>query len=263
MSEANPVSLEARLTRRQDTIVEVLEVEGFVSVRGLSKVLGVSDMTVRRDLKRLAHLGHVKLVHGGAALTHGTLRTPGFVARATIENSSKQRIANAALAFVSHGDTLAIDAGTTTYALAEKLGDLTTGKIITNSIPVLQLLLGRDPQNLVVLGGEVAPESQALVGPISVASTHDLRARTLFLGAAAIDARGAYVETSVERPTKLAMMEVADRVILLSDASKFVVSAPARLCAFDDIDVLITDAEPPAAIRLAAEKRGTEILIAE
>lgn len=253
---------DARLSHRQERIVEVLEVQGFVSVRGLSNELGVSDMTIRRDLRGLAQHGHVRLVHGGAALTHGTLRTPGFVARAGIENDSKQKIANAALQFVNQGDTLAIDAGTTTYALAERLGDVATGKIITNSIPVLQLFLGRDPQNLVVLGGEIAPESQALVGPLSVATVSDLRARTLFLGAAAIDARGAYVETSVEGPTKLAMMGAADRVVLLSDASKFAVSAPVRLCTFDDIDVLVTDEDPPAAVRIAAEKKGTQIVIA-
>lgn len=248
---------------RQERIVALLASEGFVSVRTLTDHLGVSEMTVRRDLKSLANRDLVKLVHGGAALTHGTLRTPGFVNRAGVEADAKRLIAEAARGFVSDGDTLAIDAGTTTFALAERLHDAAPHAVITNSIPVVQLYLGRPSQRLVVLGGDVIIESQAMVGSLAVNAVGDLRATTLFLGGAAIDARGIYVETDVERPTKLAMMESADTVILLCDASKFEVSAPVRLSSFVGIDVLITDVEPPAAIRRAADRAGTRILIAD
>jgi len=250
------------MTARQERIVDLLATEGFVSVRNLKDHLGVSEMTVRRDLRVLADRDLVRLVHGGAALTHGTLRTPGFVNRAGVEAEAKRIIAETARGYVRDGDTLAIDAGTTTFALAERLHDAAPHAVITNSIPVVQLFLGRPSQRLVVLGGDVIIESQAMVGSLAVAGVAHLRASTLFLGGAAIDARGIYVETDIERPTKLAMMEASDTVILLCDASKFAVSAPVRLSSFVGIDVLITDTAPPPPIRNAAQKAGTKVVVA-
>lgn len=262
MDYGTAVTVGESMSARQERIVELLASEGFVSVRNLKTHLGVSEMTVRRDLRALADSGLVRLVHGGAALTHGTLRTPGFVNRAGVEADAKRLIAETARTFVRDGDTLAIDAGTTTFALAERLHDAAPQAVITNSIPVVQLYLGRPAHRLVVLGGDVIIESQAMVGSLAVAAVGDLRATTLFLGGAAIDSRGIYVETDVERPTKLAMMEASDTVILLCDASKFEVSAPVRLSSFVGVDVLITDTAPPAPIRHAAEKAGTRIVVA-
>lgn len=251
------------MTARQERIVDLLSSEGFVSVRNLKAHLGVSEMTVRRDLRVLADRDLVRLVHGGAALTHGTLRTPGFINRAGVEADAKRVIADTARTFVRDGESVAIDAGTTTFALAERLHDAAPHAVITNSIPVVQLYLGRPAQRVVVLGGDVISESQAMVGSLAVAAVERLRASTLFLGAAAIDSRGIYVETDIERPTKLAMMESADTVVLLCDASKFEVSAPVRLSTFVGIDVLITDATPPASVRHAAEKAGTRIIVGQ
>lgn len=255
-------STPAPTSARGERIVALLQTKGFVSVRDLAGHLGVSEMTVRRDLRVLSDQDLVRLVHGGAALTHGTLRTPGFVNRATVEGDAKRAIAEAARAYVRDGDTVAIDAGTTTFALAERLHDAAPRAIVTNSIPIIQLYLGRPRQSVVVLGGDVIPESQAMVGSLAVAAAENLRATTLFLGAAAADARGLYVETDVERPTKRALMDSADTVILLCDASKFEDSSPVRLATYDDIDILITDAEPPADVRRAAEAAQTRIVVA-
>lgn len=249
------------MTERQEGIVAILGVEGFVSVRDLVGHLGVSEMTVRRDLRALAAQDLVRLVHGGAALTHGTLRNPGFVTRASVESAAKRAIANAARAMVADGDTVAIDAGTTTYALAEALHDASPRSVVTNSIPVVQLYLGRPEQSVVVLGGDMIIESQAMVGTLAVEAARHLRASTLFLGAAAVDARGVYVETDAERPTKLAMMDSSDRVVLLCDASKFVVSAPVRLSGFDSIDLVISDERPSAAILRALDAASTELMV--
>lgn len=248
---------------RHERIVAMLQTRGFVSVRDLAASLEVSEMTVRRDLRALSQKDLVRLVHGGAALTHGTLRTPGFVNRAGVEGDAKRAIAERARQYVADGDTVAIDAGTTTFALAERLHDAAPRAVVTNSIPVIQLYLGRPRQSVVVLGGDVIPESQAMVGSLAVSGAEHLRATTLFLGAAAADARGLYVETDVERPTKRALMESADTVILLCDASKFSVSSPVRLATYDDVDVIITDAEPPPDVRRAATTAQTEIVIAK
>ena len=100
----------ASMSPRQQRIVAMLENKGFVSVRDLAAFLNVSEMTVRRDLRMLAKNDSVRLVHGGAALTHGTLRTPDFVNRAGVEGVAKHAIAERARQYVKDGDTVAIDA---------------------------------------------------------------------------------------------------------------------------------------------------------
>lgn len=251
------------LSVRQRKIIEVLNTAGFISVRDLAAALGVSEMTTRRDLRSLSANGHARLVHGGATLTHGTLRTQGFVARAAVGRSAKAAIAAAAAGQTARGSTIAIDAGTTAFALTEHLTEMAPKVVITNSIPIIQLSLSRDDYSLVVLGGEVEPESQALVGPLSVQNAEELKADTLFLGAAAIDAGGIYVRTGVERPTKLALMSSAKRVVLLADSGKFSTSAPVRLCGLEHVDVLVTDQQPPRHVEMDAEKASTEIVVAD
>ncbi|MBH0130734.1 DeoR/GlpR family DNA-binding transcription regulator [Salinibacterium sp. NK8237] len=262
MTQRDDTAVAEPAAPRNERIVAMLQTRGFVSVRDLAAHLEVSEMTVRRDLRALAKQDMIRLVHGGAALTHGTLRTPDFVNRAGTEGSAKRAIAETARRYVRDGDTVAIDSGTTTFVLAERLHDASPRSIVTNSIPVVQLYLGRPQQSVVVLGGDVIPESQAMVGSLAVSGAEQLRATTFFLGAAAADARGLYVETDSERPTKRALMDSADTVILLCDASKFAMSSPIRLATYDDVDVIITDAEPPADVRRAAEASHTEIVIA-
>src|SRR5690625_2573700 len=106
---------------RRQRILKTLSADGFLSVSDIAAELGVSDMTVRRDLKRLEAAGEARVVHGGASLPHGTLRTPDFVARAEHSAQAKQRLAAEAARWVNQGDTIAIDAGTTAYCLATAL----------------------------------------------------------------------------------------------------------------------------------------------
>lgn len=246
---------------RRRRILETLSADGFLSVREIAAELGVSDMTVRRDLKRLETAGEVRVVHGGASLPHGTLRTPDFVARASHSSDFKQRIAQAAINLVHSGDTVAIDAGTTSYAVATALPETLPGCLVTHSVPVVQLMLGRPHSRVVVLGGDLLVDSQAFVGPISVQATESLRARTFFLGAGAVDPGGVYVDADLERPTKLALMSAADRIVLLADSTKFARSAPVRLCGWERIDTFITDTEPTGP--MSPPLRGVELIIAE
>lgn len=251
---------------RRHRILGALHKDGFLSVRTLAAELGVSDMTVRRDLRRLEEKGEVRVVHGGASLPHGTLRTPDFVARAEQSAIAKRRLAAAAAGLISPGDTVAIDAGTTAYALATEIlesPEKAPDCVVTHSVPVLQLLLGNARQRVVVLGGDLSAESQAMVGPLSVHAAAQLRVRTFFVGAAALDERGVYVGTDLERPTKLALMEAADRIVVLVDATKFDRSAPVLLTGLEHVHTVVTDAAPSAAIARRLAESGIDLLVAE
>ncbi|MHA6626555.1 DeoR/GlpR family DNA-binding transcription regulator [Pseudonocardia sichuanensis] len=245
---------------RREEILRRLQAAGFLSVTDLTSELGVSDMTVRRDLKQLAAAGELRVVHGGASLPHGTLRTADFSSRAQHERDAKRRIARRAAALVTPGATIALDAGTTAFELAAALPDTFGGCVITHSVPVLQHMLHLPGARVIGLGGELLADSQALVGALAVQALAGLSAEAVFLGVAAVDERGVYVATDLERPTKQALMDAADRVVLLADHSKFSVSAPVRLAPLDAVDVLVTDAPLPAGPAEAFARAGVTVL---
>ncbi len=247
---------------RRRLIMERLRETGFISVASLTQDLGVSDMTVRRDLRKLEQEGAVRVVHGGVSALHGPLHNPAFVSRASMDAAAKKAIADTALTLVADTDTIAIDAGTTAYALAQALPHTFGGTVVTHSVPVIQLLLNRGRGRVVGLGGELLHESQAFAGQMTVDAARGLRVKILFLGAAAVDERGVYVATDNERPTKLALIDIADQVVLLADHTKFATSAPVLLCPHEQIATLVTDAEPSPAAAEHLRSTGTQILVA-
>lgn len=239
---------------RRAEIMHRLKAAGFLSVTYLTGVLGVSDMTVRRDLKRLSRDGELRVVHGGASLPHGALRTADFGSRVVLELAAKQRIGRHAARLIRPGTTIAIDAGTTPYELAVALPTDFAGCVITHSVPVLQHMLAVPSARMIGLGGELLAESQALVGALTVEALAGLHAEIVFLGAAAVNSRGVFASADLERPTKQALINSADRVVLLADHTKFDASAPVRLAGLDQIDCLVTDRQldPQVAQDLAA-----------
>ncbi len=241
--------------------MRLLQVNGFQSVTELTELLGVSDMTVRRDLKRLAELGELQVVHGGASLLHATLRTADFTSRGAKEHDAKRRIARRALELVDPDSTIAIDAGTTTFELAASLPANFRGCVISHSIPVLQHMLNVPQAQVIGLGGELLKDSQAFVGAQTVSALAGLHADVVFLGAAAIGPKGLFVATDHERPAKQALIASADRVVLMADHSKFDVAAPIRLGSLDLIDTLVTDRRLDAELGARFADAGVTVLV--
>ncbi|MCG5212801.1 DeoR/GlpR family DNA-binding transcription regulator [Streptosporangium sp. KLBMP 9127] len=255
---SNALRYEAAPARRQ-AILDQVRARGFSSIADLAQALGVSDMTVRRDVRRLDELGEVRVVHGGVSLPPGQ----EFSAREHANTGPKHRIGAAAARLIKPGDTIAVDAGTTTHALVTALPDTFGGSVVTHSIPVMQALLDSPTTRCVGLGGDLYPLSRAFVGPATVEAAARLRVRWCFLGAAAIDDRGCYGVYDLERPTKQALMDIADYVVLLADADKFRSSAPVLLASMERLHTIITDAEPPPSVRRAMEHHGVRLVIAE
>lgn len=260
MATAPRLRYDAAPVRRR-RILDALRERGFMSVSDLAIDLSVSDMTVRRDLRRLQDEGEVRIVHGGASLLHGTLQTPGFIARAGAQAEPKRRIAQKAVSLLRPNDTIALDAGTTTYEVAAALPESFTGTVVTHSVPVHSLLLHRPQVRLVGLGGELHTPSQAFVGSMTGAAASGLRVRIMFLGASAVDERGVYVDADVERSTKLALMDIAETVVLVADSSKFTAPAPVLLCPLDRLDGVVADRMPGKRLAHSLHRRGVGILL--
>lgn len=247
---------------RRQSILDAVKSTGFVSVTDLTRRLGVSDMTVRRDLRKLEQSGEVRVVHGGVSALQRPLHSPTFTARAETQAEGKRLIGQAVAGNLAANATIAVDAGTTAYAAVQALPETFHGTVVTHSIPVMQLLLHRELRRVVGLGGELLPDSQAFVGPRTVEAAKGLRVQTLLLGAAAADHRGIYVASDNERPTKLALMSIADQVVLLLDASKFSTGAPVLLSTWEAVSSLVTDAPVPARIAKRLGDLGLDVTVA-
>ena len=252
MTEAG-LRYEAAAGRRASMLATLRSV-GFVSVADLARQLGVSQMTIRRDLHALENGGHVRLVHGGASLTPGALRSSGFPE--DDEAEARERVATCAVGLVGKTDTIAIDAGVTGHAVARALPETFSGCVISHSLPVLQCLSTRRLERVVALGGELLAGRHAFVGPTPEAATAQLRVRTFFLAPCGIDARGMYAASPAEASVQRQLMDIADDVVVVVTREAFGTSAPARIAPLGRLTGLVTDHRPPAEVAVALRRVG-------
>lgn len=253
---------EAPLTPRQRRILDELGRRGFISTTDLAEMFAVSDMTARRDTRVLSKLGLVRVVHGGVSATHAHGQNADFAARVREDADAKLRVARACLAMIGERDAIILDAGTTTYQIAHELPTSFTGTIITHSAPAIQRCLQLTSARTICLGGELLLDSQAFNGAMTISAVSGLRAKTAFIGVSGIHDEAFYIERDIERATKLALMDSAEQVVVVATHQKMLRYALARLAAFDAVDVLVTDAPPPAEIEAALAAADVKLVVA-
>lgn len=251
------------LAPRQRAIVQRLNEHGFVSTTQLAAIFGVSDMTIRRDARALERIGAARIVHGGLMLPHGTIHTAGFAQRASEQADAKKRIAAACVALVGDRQRVLVDAGTTAFEVAYALPATFSGTVITHSAPVIQLALHLRMATTIGLGGELLLDSQAFIGDLTVSNLARLRAEWAFIGVAGLTTHGLFIERNLELSTKRAIMEAADRRVLVVTRNKMGRSELVHLGDFDTIDVMVTDAEPPEDLRRVLDAAGVQVIVAD
>jgi DeoR/GlpR family transcriptional regulator of sugar metabolism len=248
-------------TERQEWIILVLRARGFLSVADISGELDVSHMTVRRDLKTLEKAGQVRTVHGGVSLSSATLHDSSQWAKDN--GAAEARIGECAATLVDENDTIAIDAGRLGYEVARALSEQFRGTVVTHSIPVIQLLASRSrPPRVVGLGGEVVPDRCAFFGASTVAAIAGVRVRTLFIAPDAVDSRGAYAYSDPEASVKRALLNVADRTVLVANHERFADRAPLQLGVLRQFATLVTDRPPSDKVETALRQAGVSTLVA-
>lgn len=244
--------------RRHDHILERLRTGGPAEVTELSRELGVSGATVRRDLSYLEAEGMLQRVHGGAAPL-GTSEPP-FDVVAVDHHDAKQHVGTVAAGLVRDGDVLLIDIGTTTRHLARALRgrDVT---VITSSLPVYEELADDETVELILLGGVVRRNYRSLVGFLTEQAIRQVHADVLFLGTSGVLRDGSVLDTTaVEVPVKRAMLEVAERTVLVADAGKFPGKGIARVCGGTDLAALVTEPHTDPATLACLRETGVEII---
>ncbi len=243
--------------RRRELILDAVRSGSSAAVVELAERFSVSEMTVRRDLARLAREGKLKRVHGGAVHDRGE---PPFAAIAVERLDEKKRIGQAAAELVADGQTIMIDIGTTTLQLAGQLhGRRLT--VITSNLAVVEELLPDPEIELVVLGGVVRRNYRSLVGVLAEDALRQLSADVAFLGASGVREDLSVMDTTmVEVPIKRAMLAAADRAVLLADAAKFRMSGSVKICGADELDAVVTDAPRTEPTVLELAQVGVEVV---
>ncbi len=238
---------------RRAWILSTLCAVGFLSVADLARQLGVSQMTIRRDLHSLEATGRVRLVHGGASLAPRELR------RAFPEgehSEDQERVARHAAGLVGSRDTVAVDAGPMGVAIARALPASFTGCVITHSMPALAFLTRERAGRVVALGGEFLAARSAFVGPTTEAAVAQLRVRTFYVSPPAVDSRGLYAQSPAEASVQRRLMDIADEVVLVSTHDTFETSAPALVGGLDRVTAMVCDGWPPAGLASALQRMG-------
>ena len=253
----------ASATARRARIVLEVAQHGYVSSSGLAERLGVSEMTIRRDLSKLEQKHKLRRARGGAiSLTAGTIDTvePDFDDRSRINAPEKQRIAHHAAQFCLPGQFVAIDIGSSTLCLAQAL----TGRDVrffTCSLKIATVLTAAG-ETVVIPGGTVQGSEPSLVGALTRRQIESYRFDTVFLGVSGASATGLFDYSLEDSEIKRALIEHSSRVIALVDHSKFDRSSVAKVCELGDIDILVSDATPTGTLAGALASANVSVAIA-
>ncbi|MER5966227.1 DeoR/GlpR family DNA-binding transcription regulator [Streptomyces sp. NPDC002057] len=235
--------------QRRALILDVVRRDGAVRVAHLVEQLGVSDMTVRRDLEALARSGSLEKVHGGAVATSATTtgEEPGFEAKANREPTAKAAMARVAADLVKPGGVVAVSGGTTAFAVAAALRYIPDLTVVTNSLPVADLLRGRAEEQdagapTVLLTGGSPTRSASLVGPLADQAIRSLRVDLLFVGAHGVSERAGVTSPNLaEAQTNRALIESAKQLAVVADHSKWGVVGLSRFADLSEIDYFVSD----------------------
>ncbi|GLK72040.1 DeoR/GlpR transcriptional regulator [Ancylobacter dichloromethanicus] len=252
---------------RHARILDQLAVSGSIGVAAIAAALGVSDMTIRRDLLELEREGRLVRVHGGAMLAEAPASVamdseePRFDARLRRGSEAKAAIAACAAGLVSSYRTAAIDVGTTTYLMAGHLREADHLKVFTNSLRVSTRLDGGAPE-VYVAGGRVRPEEMSVWGPTAIAQFEKLWFDVAVLGTSGITAEGFFDYSFEDTDMKRVYLRRSGFRILLCDSAKFQRMSLVQVGTLADINLLITDAEPPSRIAAALAAARVEVRIA-
>jgi DeoR/GlpR family transcriptional regulator of sugar metabolism len=251
--------------QRQIRMLAELRRTGAVRVSDLTELLGVSDMTIRRDLEQLVSSGIARKVHGGAVLAGQVAHEPGFAAKSQLEQSAKNAIAARAAALIQPGAAIALSAGTTTWAMTRLIVTIPGLTVVTNSTTVADAIATLDPTNQVgvILTGGVRTPSAALVGPVADRTIATMHVDQLFLGVHGMDERVGYTTPNLaEAATDRALIACAREVIVLADASKWGVVGLADIARLSAAHTVITDDNlPPEAARVLREQVGSLLVV--
>jgi DeoR family glycerol-3-phosphate regulon repressor len=245
--------------RRQADILALARETGRVSVEDLAARFAVTPQTIRRDLNEMCERRALTRVHGGAIVASG-VENLAYEARKLVAQPHKRLIGEAAAALVPNRSSLFINLGTTTEQVARALVGHEGLLVITNNLHVAVELHRHPGIEVILAGGVVRRGDGGIIGASAVEHIRQFRVDLAVIGISAIDPDGTLLDFDPrEVQVSQAIVRNARRVMLVTDGSKFMRSAPVRIAHLSDVDLLVTDRLPSAGIAELCERHGVEV----
>jgi DeoR/GlpR family transcriptional regulator of sugar metabolism len=246
---------------RRERILDRVRETGYGSFTELGQLLGVSEMTIRRDVRKLEEQHLVRVVHGGVSAVMNLLAPLDYGLRAEQHTAAKQAIAARALTLLEGRNVVALDAGTTVLEVARAIGPEDELTVVTHSLPAMAALARRPKVDLVSLGGSFRHPGQYFAGSLALRSLGQLHVQVLFLAATAVKDGALWCTNEADAEMKQALIAAADQVVLLADSSKFSLSAMMRVADLATVATVVTDDLVSAAARDAIEGLGVRVVV--
>jgi DeoR family fructose operon transcriptional repressor len=250
--------------RRRALLTAFIDEHGQATVVELADAFNVSADTVRRDLDWLAKRGAVSRTYGGAVSLSGLATADtSFSDRSSVHPDEKQRIALAVAERLADGETVIINGGTTTLAVARALGERRNLTIVTNNLRLPSALPPAAVRDVYLLGGNCRLASNVTIGPVTFPGTEGISADVAVIGVGRVSARSGFTTSNLQEAQMMAeMIACAQRTIVVADSSKFGRSAFAHVVRLDAAATLITDQKPGQELLDALSAADVEIVVA-
>lgn len=227
---------------RQKIILQLISEKGAVTVAELCDQFDVSDMTIRRDLSMLERASLLRRIHGGAVSARGRSYEPPVLTRVQEARRAKQAIGRYAATLVHEGNSIALDIGTTTLELARNITRLQDLTVLTNSLPIANLLLDQPGIQLMVCGGIVRPGEHSMIGPLAEYTFSRYYIDTAFIGIGGVDLQAGLTEYNLDdAEVKRHMIQNCQRCVLLTDSRKFGLKTFASVAPLSVVSDIVTD----------------------
>jgi len=248
--------------QRRGELRRIVQTRGFASLSDLADSLQVSESTVRRDVEFLEQQGEARRTHGGVFWTGSAAEMRVFDTRGDLAAPQKRAIAVAAAARIMDRETILLDGGSTTYELARQLVSRPL-QVVTNSLPVANLLSSCEQIDLVLIGGCVHHKTGVTIGPIADSQLSALRVDKAFLSVAGIDEDGFYNSNLLLVETEKMMRRIAKETIIVAHSMKFGRASLSRLCVMNEVGTVVTDSDLSPSWQTRMRDAGIEVVMAK
>lgn len=247
---------------RKKMIVEHVNANVKATVAELCSIYSVSSATIRNDLRELEESGLLKRTHGGAISNKTAHFEPNSYEKAVERVEQKIAIAKAALDFVSEGDTIALDTGTTTFELAKLLTRFRNLTVVTNDLQIAAYLERNSKAEIIVAGGRVRRNFHCTAGEKAIYTISDLNVDRSFIAANGISLDKGITTPNVDTAQiKKVIIGLADHVVLLADSTKLRKTSFVRFANLEQVDVFLTDEEADEAYLEEIRKKDVDVRV--
>jgi DeoR family transcriptional regulator, ulaG and ulaABCDEF operon transcriptional repressor len=249
---------------RWQRILTMVRERHVVRVTALMQELDASSATLRRDLVKLEEMGQLRRVHGGAeaieAAEQSHLATRPFGLSQTLNAERKRAVARIAAGMCQDGESIIINAGSTTWFMAEFLRDRRM-QILTNSVSISHELLSTSENRIVLPGGEIYREQSIILSPFDEDAIQHFTASKMFMSCFAITPMGIVEGDPLIARAEAKLLSRAEKLIVIADSSKFEQRGSMAVCQLSRVSTLITDSGAPAAALDTVRAAGVEVIV--